>query len=79
MAALDIQNLVKYASQEMGIQVVVRVNGTREKDLDTGKPETVQLIMSQEVLHFDARVDLTDWVLNGLKQRTASNAGSNVK
>ncbi len=75
----DIQNLVKYASQQMGIQVVVRVNGTREENLDTSKPETVQLIMSQEVLHFNPRVDLTDWVLNGLKQRTASAAGANVK
>jgi hypothetical protein len=63
----------------MGIQVVVRVNGTREEDLDTSKPETVQLIMSQEVLHFSQRVDLTDWVLSGLKQRTASAAGGKVK
>lgn len=74
----DIQGLVKYASEQMGLQLVVRVNGTRE-DLDTTKPDNVQLIMSQEVLHFAPRVDLTDWILNGLKQRTASAAGGNVK
>ena len=73
----DIQGLVKYASENMGIQLVVRVNGTRE-NLDTNKPENVQLIMSEQVLHYNARVDLTDWILNGLKQRTASGQ-RNVK
>lgn len=72
----DIQGLVKFVSDKMGIQVVIRVNGTRE-NLDPSKPDNVQLIMSQEVLHFNKQVDLTDWVLNGLKQRTASN-GQNV-
>lgn len=71
----DIKSLVKYASDNMGIQVVIRVNGTREK-LDETKPETVQLLMSQEVIHFSARVDITDWVLNGLKQQTAGAAGA---
>ncbi|MCR9294934.1 MAG: OmpH family outer membrane protein [bacterium] len=66
----DIKGLVKYASEQMGIQVVMRVNGTRE-DLDPAKPDTVQLLMSQEVIHYTPKVDLTDWVLNGLKQRTA--------
>lgn len=70
----DIQGLVKYASEQMGIQVVMRVNGTRE-NLDTTKPENVQLIMSEQVLHYNERVDLTEWVLNGLKARTA-NAGA---
>ena len=74
----DIQGLVKYASDSMGIQMVVRVNGTRE-NLDTNKPENVQLIMSEQVLHYNARVDLTDWVLNGLKQRTASAGQRSVK
>lgn len=74
----DIQGLVKYASENMGIQLVVRVNGTRE-NLDTNKPENVQLIMSEQVLHYNARVDLTDWILNGLKQRTASGQQRNVK
>ncbi len=74
----DIKNLVKYASDKMGIQVVVRVNGTRE-NLDPTKPDNVQLIMSQEVLYFASHVDLTDWVLNGLNQRTANAGAANVK
>lgn len=69
----DIKGLVKYASEQMGIQVVMRINGTRE-DLDPGKPDTVQLLMSQEVVHYAPKVDLTEWVLNGLKQRTAQAA-----
>lgn len=71
----DIKGLVKYASDNMNIQVVLRVNGTRE-NLDETKPETVQLLMSQEVIHFAKRVDITDWVLNGLKQQTARAAGA---
>lgn len=71
----DVQNLVKYASEQMGTQVVLRVNGTREQ-LDTTKPDNVQLVMSQEVLHFAPRVDLTDWILQGLNTRTASNGAA---
>lgn len=67
----EIQGLVKYASEQMGIQMVIRVNGTRE-DLDPSRPENVQMIMSEQVLHYATKCDLTDWVLNGLKQRTAS-------
>lgn len=74
----DIQSLVKYASTQMGIQMVIRVNGTREQ-LDPNKPDTVQMVMSQEVLYFNPQVDLTQWVLDGLKQQTARAGGSNVK
>ncbi len=74
----DIKGLVAYASEQMGIQVVMRVNGTRE-DLDPAKPDTVQLLMSQEVIHYTSKVDLTDWVLNGLKQRTASQQGNTTQ
>lgn len=71
----DIKTLVKFASDNMGIQVVMRVNGTRE-ELDPEKPEVVQMLMSQEVIHYASRVDLTDWVLKGLNQNTARAAGA---
>ncbi|MCA9131753.1 MAG: OmpH family outer membrane protein [Planctomycetales bacterium] len=69
----QITNLVKYASDQMGIQVVLRV--TREK-MDASKPETVQMVMSQDVLHFSQRVDLTEWVLKGLQPRQANTAAA---
>ncbi len=73
----EITSLVAYASKSMGIQVVLRVNGTREK-LDPNKPETVQLKLSQEVVHYASNVDLTEWVLDGLKQRSANRTGAAV-
>ncbi|MEM7477991.1 MAG: OmpH family outer membrane protein [Planctomycetota bacterium] len=73
----EIKNLVAFASDKMGIQVVMRVNGTRE-ELDPGKPETVQLLMSQEVIHFAKNVDITEWVLDGLKRASASRGGAAV-
>jgi len=69
----DITNLVKYASDNMGIQVVMRV--TREQ-MDPQKPETVQMVMSQDVLHYNQRVDLTDWVLKGLQSRAGNTANA---
>lgn len=74
----DIKSYVKYASEQMGIQVVLRINGTRE-DLDPSKPDTVQLLMSQEVIHYAPSVDLTDWVLKGLKQRVAQQQGTSTQ
>jgi Skp family chaperone for outer membrane proteins len=69
----EITNLVKYASDQMGIQVVLRVS--REK-MDPKKPETIQMVMSQDVLHYNARVDLTDWVLKNLPGQAAATANA---
>ncbi|MEM8735552.1 MAG: OmpH family outer membrane protein [Aureliella sp.] len=71
----DIKNLVKYASDNMGIQVVMRVDGSREQ-LDPAKPEMVQMYLTQGVIHYAPNVDLTKWVLDGLKQRTAQRGGA---
>lgn len=73
----EVTNLVKYASDQMGIKVVLRVS--REK-MDPSKPETVQMVMSQDVLHYNANVDLTDWVLKGLQSRAGqtASAGANA-
>lgn len=68
----DITNLVKAASQAWGTQVVLRVN---RQAMDPKKPETVQLVMSQDVIFFNPSVDLTDWVLGQLN-RTANAGGA---
>lgn len=70
----DIKELIKYVSDQMGIQVVIRVAGTRE-ELDPAKPDHVQMLMSQEVLYYRPNVDLTDWVLQALKARVAQKSG----
>lgn len=74
----DIKGLVTYASDKMGIQVVLRVDATRatKEELDPNNPDTVQLLMGQQVIHFGSKVDLTQWILDGLKQRTAQAAGT---
>lgn len=74
----DIKSFVKYASDSMGIQVVIRVDATRatKEELDPNNPDTVQLLMGQQVIHFAERVDLTEWVLKGLNQRSAQAAGA---
>ena len=71
----DIKDLVSYLCEQTGTQVVLRVNGTREQP-DPSKPDLVQVVMSQEVLHHAPQIDITEWVLNGLKQRTASATGA---
>ncbi len=71
----DITNLVKAASQSWGTQVVLRVN---RQAMDPKKPETVQLVMSQDVIFFNPSVDLTDWVLGQLN-RTAGVAGATAR
>ncbi len=71
----DIKLLVKYYCDNTGTQAILRVNGTRE-ELDPNKPDTVQLLMSQEVLHYAANADITEWVLNGLNQRSAQRSGA---
>lgn len=70
----DITNLVQAASQAWGTQVVMRV--TREK-MDPKKPETVQMVMGQDVIYFNPQVDLTEWVLGQLNQTAARAAGVN--
>ncbi len=71
----DITNLVKAASQSWGTQVVLRVN---RQAMDPKKPETVQLVMSQDVIFFNPSVDLTDWVLGQLN-RTAGVEGATAR
>ncbi len=72
----EINFYLSHLNQKAGVQVVLRVN--REK-MDPKKPETVQMVMSQDVLYYNKDVDYTDWVLSGMQAnatQTASAAGA---
>ncbi len=69
----EITHWVKYLSDNMGIQLVMRI--TREK-MDGNKPETVQMVMSQDVLYYSPTVDYTDWVLKALQNEAAKTASA---
>ncbi len=69
----EITHWVKYLSDNMGIQLVMRI--TREK-MDANKPETVQMVMSQDVLYYSPTVDYTDWVLKALQNEAAKTAAA---
>ncbi|MEZ6138779.1 MAG: OmpH family outer membrane protein [Pirellulaceae bacterium] len=65
-----------YLNQKFGVQVVLRVN--REK-MDPKKPETVQMVMSQDVLYYNQSVDYSETILSAMKQnatQTAAAAGA---
>ncbi len=69
----EITHWVKYLSDNMGIQLVMRI--TREQ-MDPGKPETVQMVMSQDVLYYNSAVDYTDWVLKALQNEATKTAAA---
>lgn len=69
----EITHWVKYLSDNMGVQLVMRI--TREQ-MDPSKPETVQMVMSQDVLYYNAAVDYTDWVLKALQNEAAKTAAA---
>jgi len=69
----EITHWVKYLSDNMGIQLVMRI--TREK-MDPSKPETVQMVMSQDVLYYSPTVDYTDWVFKALQNEAAKTANA---
>lgn len=69
----DITTQVQTATQSWGTQVVLRVN--REK-MDPKKPETVQMVMSQDVIYYNPQIDLTEWVLGRLNQLAQARSGA---
>lgn len=69
----EITHWVKYLSDNMGIQLVMRI--TREK-MDANRPDTVQLVMSQDVLYYSPTVDYTDWVLKALQNEAAKTTAA---
>jgi Skp family chaperone for outer membrane proteins len=73
-----INDVVKYYCDQTGTGLVLRAS--REK-MDPKKPETVQIVMSQEVLYFQPNADITNWVLDALKSRSgqaSAPAGGNA-
>lgn len=69
----EITHWVKYLSDNMGVQLVMRI--TREQ-MDPSKPETVQMVMSQDVLYYNATIDYTDWILKALQNEAAKTANA---
>jgi Skp family chaperone for outer membrane proteins len=69
----EITHWVKYLSDNMGVQLVMRI--TREQ-MDPSKPETVQMVMSQDVLYYNATIDYTDWILKALQSEAAKTANA---
>jgi Skp family chaperone for outer membrane proteins len=67
----DLNLLIKYYCENTGASLVMRVN---REIMDPKKPETVQMVLSQEVLYFQPSADITDWVLKGLNQQAGVNA-----
>ncbi len=68
----DINTLVKYYCENTGTSVVMRVS---RETMDPKKPETVQMVMAQEVLYFQPSSDISDWILQGLNQRAGTAGG----
>ncbi len=62
----DLNMLIKYYCESTGASLVMRVS---RETMDPKKPESVQMVLSQEVLYFQPSADITDWVLQGLNQR----------
>ncbi len=62
----DLNTLIKYYCDNTGATLVMRVN---RETMDPKKPETVQMVLSQEVLYFQPSADITEWVLKGLNQQ----------
>ncbi|QDV22383.1 OmpH family outer membrane protein [Aureliella helgolandensis] len=69
----QINGLLKMASDHYGTQLVIRVS--REK-MDPKKPETIQMVMGQDVLYYSPNVDWTEWVLGQLAQTASRPAAA---
>jgi len=72
---MEVKTYVSQAAEAWGTLAVLHVKGSRKK-LDPGNSENVGLMMSQEVLHFDPRIDLTQWVLDRITETRAAQATS---
>jgi hypothetical protein len=59
-------NMLLGVLNKYGTQIVLRV--TREK-MDPKKPETIQMVMSQDVLYHSEGIDYTKWLLDSLTER----------
>lgn len=69
----EINGYLGFLSERTGVQLVLRVH--REK-MDPKKPETIQTVMSQDVLYFSDSIDLTNWIMDALQKRAAQTANA---
>lgn len=67
----QISQLLKYYCENTGVQVVLQVS---RQPVDPKKPETIEMAMSQNVLYFDGKTDVTGWVLEALQKQLGSSA-----
>lgn len=65
----QVTHVLQFACGYLKAGVVLRVS--REK-LDPKKPQTIEIGMGQEVFYFDPNTDITDWVLEQLKNSAAA-------
>ena len=67
----DLNRAIKFYCDNTGATLVMRVN---RETMDPKKPETVQMVLSQEVLYFQPSADITEWVLEGLNKQAGVTA-----
>ncbi len=66
-----INEVLKWYCDQTATSVVLRAS---REQMDPKKPETVQLVMSQEVLFFQPNADITNWVLDAINQKSGKSA-----
>jgi Skp family chaperone for outer membrane proteins len=64
----QVHTMVKWLAESQGIDMVITFN---REEMDPKAPATVQRGLAKSVLYHSGNVDLTDWVLNNLKQQSA--------
>ena len=67
----QISQLLKYFCENTGVQVVLQVS---RQPVDPKKPETIEMAMSQNVLYYDSKIDVTNWVMEALQKQLGTAA-----
>ena len=62
----QVQSMVKWLAEQQGIDIVITFN---REEMDPKSPATVQRGLAKSVMYHGGQLDLTDWVLNNLKQQ----------
>ncbi len=62
----QVQTMVKWLAEQQGIDMVLTFN---REEMDPKSPATVQRGLAKSVMYHSGQLDLTDWVLNNLKQQ----------
>lgn len=67
--------MVKWLSESQGIDMVITFN---REEMDPKSPATVQRGLAKSVMYHSGQADLTDWVLNNLKQQAPAAAAAST-